>query len=267
MALINCPECNREVSDKAGACPHCGFGVAKYVERQEKIDKIHEEAEKEAYLYVIQKKKEEKEKEERKKRDEIDRKNNIYNEAIYMYESKSPKDIEKAEELFSTILGWKDSDFYLKNCKNKSDKLRQEELRQKENKRKKLKKYIIIATFLFIIVMIPVSINRYKLYQEQQRIDQVRNEFLSSIQGEYVYVHQIMDDTYHTRLTVSGENIKIMNTPGTIQGIEGDFFYVEWTYASGKTKTERFKRVEDGDGYNLIYFNSFLSENQEFIRQ
>ena len=25
MALINCPECNRQISDKAEACPHCGY--------------------------------------------------------------------------------------------------------------------------------------------------------------------------------------------------------------------------------------------------
>ncbi len=25
MALITCPECNREVSDKAYSCPHCGY--------------------------------------------------------------------------------------------------------------------------------------------------------------------------------------------------------------------------------------------------
>lgn len=25
MALIKCPECNREISDKAISCPHCGF--------------------------------------------------------------------------------------------------------------------------------------------------------------------------------------------------------------------------------------------------
>lgn len=25
MALINCPECNREISDLAKACPHCGY--------------------------------------------------------------------------------------------------------------------------------------------------------------------------------------------------------------------------------------------------
>lgn len=25
MALIRCPECDKEISDKAGACPHCGY--------------------------------------------------------------------------------------------------------------------------------------------------------------------------------------------------------------------------------------------------
>ena len=25
MALISCPECTREVSDQAAACPHCGY--------------------------------------------------------------------------------------------------------------------------------------------------------------------------------------------------------------------------------------------------
>jgi hypothetical protein len=28
MALVNCPECAREVSDKAKACPHCGAPVS-----------------------------------------------------------------------------------------------------------------------------------------------------------------------------------------------------------------------------------------------
>lgn len=28
MALISCPECQREVSDQAGACPHCGYPIA-----------------------------------------------------------------------------------------------------------------------------------------------------------------------------------------------------------------------------------------------
>lgn len=29
MALINCPECNHEVSDKASSCPHCGYELPK----------------------------------------------------------------------------------------------------------------------------------------------------------------------------------------------------------------------------------------------
>lgn len=28
MALINCPECGSEVSDKAKACPRCGYAIA-----------------------------------------------------------------------------------------------------------------------------------------------------------------------------------------------------------------------------------------------
>lgn len=28
MAMIKCPECSHDVSDKAKTCPHCGFAVA-----------------------------------------------------------------------------------------------------------------------------------------------------------------------------------------------------------------------------------------------
>lgn len=27
MALIKCPECGRELSDRADMCPHCGYKV------------------------------------------------------------------------------------------------------------------------------------------------------------------------------------------------------------------------------------------------
>lgn len=30
MALIKCPECNREISDMATCCVHCGFPLSKY---------------------------------------------------------------------------------------------------------------------------------------------------------------------------------------------------------------------------------------------
>ena len=32
MAMIKCPECGREVSDKAAACPHCAYPIGKQAE-------------------------------------------------------------------------------------------------------------------------------------------------------------------------------------------------------------------------------------------
>ena len=34
MALIPCPECKREVSDKAASCPHCGNPLVNFVGQQ-----------------------------------------------------------------------------------------------------------------------------------------------------------------------------------------------------------------------------------------
>ena len=31
MALISCPECNREISDQASYCPQCGYPIAKHI--------------------------------------------------------------------------------------------------------------------------------------------------------------------------------------------------------------------------------------------
>lgn len=33
MALIQCPECNREVSDKAEVCIHCGYPIKEYINK------------------------------------------------------------------------------------------------------------------------------------------------------------------------------------------------------------------------------------------
>lgn len=39
MALINCPECGKEISDKAQTCPNCGLNLV----WKEKIDRLDEE--------------------------------------------------------------------------------------------------------------------------------------------------------------------------------------------------------------------------------
>lgn len=48
MALINCPECGREISDKATSCPYCGFPITTENNR----DKNEEEHEYENYSAI-----------------------------------------------------------------------------------------------------------------------------------------------------------------------------------------------------------------------
>lgn len=42
MALIKCPECNREISDKAKQCIHCGFPLDEYLQEKDSINKENE---------------------------------------------------------------------------------------------------------------------------------------------------------------------------------------------------------------------------------
>lgn len=182
MAIIKCPECNKEVSDKAEACPYCGFGVAKYIERQAKIEKIQEEAEAEAYLYVKRKKKEERERAEQAKRETEERKNSIYNKAINMYENGLSEDVEEAEKLFLSIPDWKDSDIYLKECKNRIDELRKQEIVQGEEKKKRKRKYTIIAVICFIVV--GSVIGGYRYYMKVVVPQNIYDSAVNSIQAE-----------------------------------------------------------------------------------
>lgn len=45
MALVNCPECNKQVSDQANTCPNCGFQIAKYYYEKAKEEKQKEQQE------------------------------------------------------------------------------------------------------------------------------------------------------------------------------------------------------------------------------
>lgn len=38
MSLISCPECNKEVSDTAKSCPHCGYNIEKYITDSRKVE-------------------------------------------------------------------------------------------------------------------------------------------------------------------------------------------------------------------------------------
>lgn len=55
MALINCPECNKEISDKVQACPHCGYPLVEEVVNQEiqKNDIAEQKARKNKKIIVV----------------------------------------------------------------------------------------------------------------------------------------------------------------------------------------------------------------------
>ena len=51
MALIKCPECGKEVSDKASACIHCGFPLCEVIDKSSNI-KSFGALEKAATIYI-----------------------------------------------------------------------------------------------------------------------------------------------------------------------------------------------------------------------
>lgn len=40
MALIQCPECNKEISDRVKACPHCGFPLSENADGQGRVQQV-----------------------------------------------------------------------------------------------------------------------------------------------------------------------------------------------------------------------------------
>lgn len=45
MSLIKCPECGKEVSDKADLCPNCGYSISDYIDQQLQMQQVREEEE------------------------------------------------------------------------------------------------------------------------------------------------------------------------------------------------------------------------------
>ena len=43
MAIIKCPECQKEVSDSAVSCPFCGYGVEAHIKKEQEEKQAYEE--------------------------------------------------------------------------------------------------------------------------------------------------------------------------------------------------------------------------------
>ena len=53
MALINCPECSKQVSDQANSCIHCGYPITETLEKKESAPAIDSHKPSEAKKYVL----------------------------------------------------------------------------------------------------------------------------------------------------------------------------------------------------------------------
>lgn len=181
MALIKCPECEKEVSDKASVCPNCGLEVRKYIEREKKIAQFQEEAAKEAYLSVKKIKQDEQEQKEKEEKAEVVRKDNIYNSAIVNFNSEFAKDVEYAEELFESILGWKESEDYYKRC---NERIREVKKLQEERckKNKKRMRVIFLCTVLVVSIILVVGVYYVNVIVPKQNYQEA---MISLDEGKY----------------------------------------------------------------------------------
>lgn len=53
MALINCPECKRLISDTADFCPHCGFKLSQEIVEEIKRQKENKRTKIDCLIFLI----------------------------------------------------------------------------------------------------------------------------------------------------------------------------------------------------------------------
>lgn len=164
MALVNCPECGRQVSDSAATCPQCGFGVAHYLERQREIQNIQNEAAEEAYKETKRIMKARAEEAEREAARELERKEAIYQNAINRFNSDKPDDVLASKQIFASVYDYKDASGYYNLCDNRYiqvksifDKNNAEAQRKSEEKRRRLAKIMpVVLGFVLLLAIITV---------------------------------------------------------------------------------------------------------------
>ncbi len=53
MALIKCPECGKEISDRSEGCPNCGYPTPQFIELELKISTKSYKVRKNSWFFYI----------------------------------------------------------------------------------------------------------------------------------------------------------------------------------------------------------------------
>lgn len=186
MSIIECPECKKQVSDSADACPNCGFAVKAYVQKQETIERIKKESEREAIAYVERKMAEKEAAQKQAAEERILQKNRSYEKAIELFNKHTVVEVKEAGLLFEFLKGWKESDSYLKRLDDRLEIVKQEEA-QKQLLRKKIRHISIIsATSVLVIIAVIISLFSFIIpsIKYNNSIDKYDNgDYLESCKG------------------------------------------------------------------------------------
>lgn len=152
MAIIECPECKKQVSDSADACPNCGFAVKAYVQKQRAIEKIKVEAEQEAIAYVEKRRKEKEAAQKRAEKERVLQKIRSYDKAVELFNKHTVSEVKEAGLLFQALNGWEKSNDYLLQLDERIDTVQQEE-KQKQLSRKRIKRISIISVVSILVII------------------------------------------------------------------------------------------------------------------
>ena len=77
MALISCPECNKQISDKATSCPNCGFPIKSNIVEWDIEDERQKEKEKRIFVDSLEEIKSLKKNHSRKKKSQGSKENGL----------------------------------------------------------------------------------------------------------------------------------------------------------------------------------------------
>lgn len=279
MALIDCPECGKSVSDSAKQCPNCGFGVDVYVKRQIAIENIRIESEKEALEYVRNKMAEEQEKIE-----------NDYLTARQYYETTESYKIYKvvqAISIFESLGDYKDSKEMIKKCEDKIKELnkqkeeerieseRKREVEQKEKKKRIIKTTIIISSFVLLVIIFVFIYNTISNNISKGNIENSMKNKMWEKSFDYVVQSGIPQDEKDSFLKQILPNMKkcfkkerfdnFTIKEEYIDDSEGTSNVLILKYDNGKNKTiykaEESKEYDEYSSYNKVW----VSGTEEYI--
>lgn len=216
MSLIKCPECGKEISDKAEKCPHCNLDIKKYNQKLE----------------------EEKQEAERQKNNEEEKRKAEEQKKLKELESK-----EKCPECGVLI------DKGIEKCTNCGFPIKEEKARikiEKDNEKKRTKKLIVAGIGIVILLCISLFvINKYyRTLEYKKAITLLKNGDLYEAQK----IFKQIQDYKNSKELLEAVNVGLKMKPIIRESKTNDFWFSDDIYIQSigdiLEKSDDFKELD-----------------------